>query len=102
MADAGYYTKSIGKDHFGWEREQNEGIPHGYMVQCSGLMVDSFDTTGFRRHSYMMAFLWSLTTMISGSTKRIQELIPWYAWFADCCYVDMSCTVWSGYWSDME
>ena len=26
----GYYTKSIGKDHFGWNSQANEGISHGY------------------------------------------------------------------------
>lgn len=26
----GYYTFSIGKDHFGWDRESDEGVPHGY------------------------------------------------------------------------
>ncbi|XP_062510667.1 arylsulfatase-like [Corticium candelabrum] len=31
MAEDGYYTKSIGKDHFGWDKNLNEGISHGYM-----------------------------------------------------------------------
>ena len=30
MAKGGYYTCSLGKDHFGWNIKINEGIPHGY------------------------------------------------------------------------
>ena len=30
LCDAGYYTCSIGKDHFGWNSTANDGIDHGY------------------------------------------------------------------------
>ncbi|XP_064395752.1 arylsulfatase-like [Halichondria panicea] len=30
LSDAGYYTCSIGKDHFGWNSTTNSGIEHGY------------------------------------------------------------------------
>ena len=30
LADAGYYTCSFGKDHFGWNSTDNQGIDHGY------------------------------------------------------------------------
>ncbi len=30
LSDAGYYTCSIGKDHFGWNSTANDGIDHGY------------------------------------------------------------------------
>ena len=30
MAEAGYKTVSIGKDHFGWNKTANHGIRHGY------------------------------------------------------------------------
>ncbi|XP_065835449.1 arylsulfatase-like [Oscarella lobularis] len=30
LSEAGYTTQSIGKDHFGWNRTDNGGIPHGY------------------------------------------------------------------------
>lgn len=30
LSNAGYLTTSIGKDHFGWNRTVNHGIPHGY------------------------------------------------------------------------
>lgn len=30
MAAAGYDTRSIGKDHFGWNGTTNTGIPHGF------------------------------------------------------------------------
>ena len=30
LSSNGYYTYSIGKDHFGWNRTLNEGVPHGY------------------------------------------------------------------------
>ena len=30
LSSGGYYTCSLGKDHFGWNRTTNEGIPHGY------------------------------------------------------------------------
>ena len=30
LSDAGYYTCSIGKDHFGWNNTANDGIDHGY------------------------------------------------------------------------
>ena len=32
LSDAGYYTISIGKDHFGWNEGANMGTPHGYNV----------------------------------------------------------------------
>ena len=31
FAANGYYTYSIGKDHFGWNKTENEGVPHGYL-----------------------------------------------------------------------
>lgn len=30
LADKGYYTCSVGKDHFGWNKTINAGISHGY------------------------------------------------------------------------
>lgn len=30
LRDGGYYTSSIGKDHFGWNKTTNSGVPHGY------------------------------------------------------------------------
>ena len=30
LSAAGYATHSIGKDHFGWNKTANAGIPHGY------------------------------------------------------------------------
>lgn len=30
MSSGGYFTCSLGKDHFGWNSTANEGIPHGY------------------------------------------------------------------------
>ena len=30
LADEGYYTCSIGKDHFGWNKTSSTGVPHGY------------------------------------------------------------------------
>ena len=30
FAANGYYTYSIGKDHFGWDNKDDRGIPHGY------------------------------------------------------------------------
>ena len=30
FSDNGYYTHSIGKDHFGWNMADNEGLSHGY------------------------------------------------------------------------
>ena len=30
LADGGYYTCSIGKDHFGWNRTSDRGVAHGY------------------------------------------------------------------------
>lgn len=30
LLNAGYNTRSIGKDHFGWNETQNNGIRHGY------------------------------------------------------------------------
>lgn len=30
LSAGGYYTCSLGKDHFGWNSTTNEGIPHGY------------------------------------------------------------------------
>lgn len=30
LAEAGYYTCSIGKDHFGWNSTINAGVAHGY------------------------------------------------------------------------
>ena len=30
LSEAGYYTCSLGKDHFGWNSTTNEGISHGY------------------------------------------------------------------------
>ena len=30
LSSAGYFTCSIGKDHFGWNSTTNEGVPHGY------------------------------------------------------------------------
>lgn len=30
MSENGYYTHSIGKDHFGWNKTDNSGISHGY------------------------------------------------------------------------
>ena len=30
LRDAGYYTSSIGKDHFGWNKTTNSGVAHGY------------------------------------------------------------------------
>ena len=33
LSEAGYTTQSIGKDHFGWNRTDNGGIPHGYQVK---------------------------------------------------------------------
>eukprot|EP01064_Diplonema_japonicum_P031595 TRINITY_DN5708_c0_g1_i1.p1 TRINITY_DN5708_c0_g1~~TRINITY_DN5708_c0_g1_i1.p1 ORF type:complete len:520 (+),score=162.47 TRINITY_DN5708_c0_g1_i1:54-1562(+) len=32
LAAAGYSTHSIGKDHFGWNKTINDGIPHGYQT----------------------------------------------------------------------
>ena len=30
MSTSGYYAYSIGKDHFGWDKTAEEGIPHGF------------------------------------------------------------------------
>lgn len=30
LADSGYYTCSIGKDHFGWNKTSDSGVGHGY------------------------------------------------------------------------
>ena len=30
LSTNGYYAYSIGKDHFGWNKTNNEGVPHGY------------------------------------------------------------------------
>ena len=30
LSDNGYYTYSIGKDHFGWNKSEDAGVPHGY------------------------------------------------------------------------
>ena len=30
LSTNGYYTYSIGKDHFGWDPKQDAGVPHGY------------------------------------------------------------------------
>ena len=30
MSTSGYYSYSIGKDHFGWDKTANEGTPHGF------------------------------------------------------------------------
>ena len=30
LSDAGYFTSSIGKDHFGWNKSVDAGISHGY------------------------------------------------------------------------
>jgi arylsulfatase len=30
LSSGGYFTCSIGKDHFGWNTTTNEGVPHGY------------------------------------------------------------------------
>ncbi len=30
LSEAGYYTSSVGKDHFGWNKTVNHGIRHGY------------------------------------------------------------------------
>lgn len=44
MASAGYYTKSLGKDHFGWDKKTNEGISHGYMeTDLYDGLPDEFD-----------------------------------------------------------
>ena len=32
LADGGYYTCSVGKDHFGWNKTSNAGIAHGYDI----------------------------------------------------------------------
>jgi arylsulfatase A-like enzyme len=30
LSNGGYYTCSLGKNHFGWNSTTNEGVPHGY------------------------------------------------------------------------
>ena len=30
LSASGYYTYSIGKDHFGWDKAVDAGVPHGY------------------------------------------------------------------------
>ena len=42
----GYYTYSIGKNHFGWDKRKNKGIPHGYLgldIYDGPNVVDDYD-----------------------------------------------------------
>ena len=47
LSEGGYFTSSIGKDHFGWNSSTNAGISHGYDVTVlyDGLPeeVDNYD-----------------------------------------------------------
>lgn len=71
MAGAGYYTKSIGKDHFGWDKELKQGIPHGYLVQSHrtinipGALVDRL---GFQD-----------TKLYDGLTEEFDNYDQWFA-----------------------
>ena len=42
LRDAGYFTVSIGKDHFGWNDTSDSGIAHGYD------RTDLYDGLGLR------------------------------------------------------
>ena len=54
LRDAGYYTSSIGKDHFGWNKTTNSGISHGYDETnlYDGLPVEFDDYDEWMKKNY--------------------------------------------------
>ena len=47
LSEAGYFTYSIGKDHFGWNKNNDTGISHGYdgtyLYDGLEVEIDSYD-----------------------------------------------------------
>lgn len=74
LADLGYHTAMVGKNHFGWNKTTNQGVPHGFMdmKMYDGLLAekDDYDKWFDKLHPNQSQFP-------EGLTFNTWRSVPW-------------------------